>query len=324
MILTTRRLILRPWEDADAPSLYTYAKDPAVGPIAGWTPHTSVEYSREIIRTVLGKPGTFAICLKDDPRPIGSIGLMGKDSSNLVSSDAEAEIGYWIGVPFWGQGLVPEAVKELIRFSFEVLNLDTLWCGYFDGNERSKRVQEKCGFTHHHTTFYLRLNKNRVEHVTRLTRNTWESSRPMTAEAMWNRFCAAHQIENAAYTAWAFGGAPDALADLVLKGIKTGTASAYELYALDDSEPMPKAGDYSVVLNSADEAVCVIQTTKVYLSPFSAVTAEHAWKEGEGDRTLAYWRKVHRDFFQRELADYGLIFSENTPVLCEEFIRLYP
>ena len=60
--------------------------------------------------------------------------------------DTEGEIGYWIGVPFWGKGLIPEAVRELARHGFEDLKLDKTWCGYFDGNEKSKRVQEKCGF----------------------------------------------------------------------------------------------------------------------------------------------------------------------------------
>lgn len=76
MILYTERLILRPWEESDAESLYEYAKDLEVGPIAGWPPHTSVENSRDIIKTVLGVDETYAICKKEDQKAIGSIGLM--------------------------------------------------------------------------------------------------------------------------------------------------------------------------------------------------------------------------------------------------------
>ena len=76
MMIKTKRLILRPWEETDAENLYEYAKDPAVGPIAGWPVHTSVENSRDIIRDVLSAEGTFAVCLKEDNRAIGSVGLI--------------------------------------------------------------------------------------------------------------------------------------------------------------------------------------------------------------------------------------------------------
>ena len=146
MILTTDRLILRPWEETDAEDLYEYAKDERIGPPTGWPAHTSVGESRGIIRTVLSEPETYAVCLKEDGRAIGSIGLMIGKQSNIGLPDTEAEIGFWIGVPFWGRGLIPEAVREISRYAFEDLHLETLWCGYFEGNDKSKRVQEKCGF----------------------------------------------------------------------------------------------------------------------------------------------------------------------------------
>ena len=151
MILETGRLILRRWEEADAEELYQYAKDPAVGPIAGWPPHTSVENSREIIRDVLTAPETYAVVLKETGKPVGSIGIMFGKNGNAPMGEQEAEIGYWIGVPYWGQGLIPEAVRELLRRCFEDLNCTAVWCGYYDGNLKSKRVQEKCGFRYHHT-----------------------------------------------------------------------------------------------------------------------------------------------------------------------------
>ena len=119
MIFETERLILRPWEEADAESLYEYAKDDRVGPAAGWPVHTSVENSREVIRGVLSEPWTFAVCLKEDNKAIGSVGLMIGKASNLDIPETEGEIGYWIGVPFWGQGLIPEAVRALIRYGFD-------------------------------------------------------------------------------------------------------------------------------------------------------------------------------------------------------------
>ncbi len=169
MILYTERLILRPWEESDAESLYEYAKNPEVGPIAGWPVHTSVENSREIIRDVLSAEETYAVCLREDNKAIGSVGLMIGEHSNLNLPEEEGEIGYWIGVPFWGRGLIPEAVQELIRHGFEDLKLKRLWCGYFDGNIKSRRVQEKCGFVYHHTNkdiYWKLMDDIRTEHIT--------------------------------------------------------------------------------------------------------------------------------------------------------------
>lgn len=176
MQFETKRLILRPWFDTDAEHLFEYAKNPAVGPVAGWPPHTSVENSREIIREVLSAPEVYAVCLKEDGRAIGSIGLTVGKASNLDLPDTEGEIGYWIGVPFWGQGLIPEAVLRLQQHGFEDLKLAKIWCGYFDGNEKSKRVQEKCGFTYHHTNkdiYWALMDDIRTEHVTCLTKKDW-------------------------------------------------------------------------------------------------------------------------------------------------------
>lgn len=176
MTLETERLLLRPWEETDAEACYTYAKDPRVGPIAGWAAHTSVEHSREIIKTVLSAPETYAVVLKATGLPVGSIGLMPGKASNIGLPDTEGEIGYWIGVPYWGQGLIPEAVRELMRHGFEAWNLEKIWCGYFDGNERSKRVQEKCGFRYHHTRENVPCaieGMLRTEHITCMTRKEW-------------------------------------------------------------------------------------------------------------------------------------------------------
>ena len=140
----------------------------------------------------------------------------------------------------------------------------------------------------------------------------------MTAQEMWS----ASGIE-AEYEAWAFGDDPDTLAELVRTGVKTATASAYPFYELE-GEDLPKAGEYSVILNTKDEAVCIIRTTKVYVTPYREVTAEQAWKEGEGDRSLDYWRRVHEAFFRKELEAVGLIFTEDMGVVCEEFEVIYP
>ena len=176
MMLETNRLILRPWREDDAEDLYRYASDPEVGPPAGWQPHTSVENSREIIRTVLSAPETYAVCLRENGNPIGSIGFHRADLAEL---DDEYELGYWIGKPYWGQGLIPEASREMLRHAFEDLGMNRIWCGYYDGNVKSRRVQEKLGFVYHHTTEGIELsalNEIRTGHVMLMTREQWEKT----------------------------------------------------------------------------------------------------------------------------------------------------
>ena len=143
----------------------------------------------------------------------------------------------------------------------------------------------------------------------------------MTAKEMWERFSREMGIDDV-FDAWAFGDASDELADLVCRGIKTGTSSAYPLYALE-GEPIPEAGDYSVILNSREEAVCIIRNRAVTVLPYKAVTEEMAFKEGEGDRTLAYWRQVHERFFISCMEENGLSFDEEMLVVYEEFERVY-
>ncbi len=139
----------------------------------------------------------------------------------------------------------------------------------------------------------------------------------MTAEELWKKSGLSGE-----YEAWAFGGAPDKLADLVIRGIKTATCSALVLYE-HDNELIPKAGDYSVILDSKDNALCIIQTTRVYIESFNKVSAQHAYKEGEGDRSLEYWREVHEEFFTEELKSINQDFDENMKLVCEEFELVY-
>ena len=177
MILTTERLILRPWEESDAESLYKYAKDPAVGPVAGWPPHKSAEESLNIIRNVLNGHQCYAICDKATGKAIGSIELKLKGRTDMTERDDECELGYWLRQPFWGLGYATEAAKELIRYGFEALGMTTVWCGYYDGNDRSKRVQEKLGFVYHHTCDDVPvplLNEIRIGHTNLMTKKRWE------------------------------------------------------------------------------------------------------------------------------------------------------
>ncbi len=178
MFFQTERLMLRRWEEGDARSLYEYARNPDVGPIAGWPPHKSVEESRDIIRNVLSGAEAYAICLKSDNRAIGAMELKLNGHTDMTDRDDECELGYWIGKPFWGQGMVPEAAKEMLRHAFEDMGMRKVWCGYYDGNEKSRRVQEKCGFRYQWTTKDVDvplMHEKRTGHVSCITREEWES-----------------------------------------------------------------------------------------------------------------------------------------------------
>ena len=175
-MLQTERLILREWRETDADSLYEYAKDPEVGPIAGWQPHKSRDESLEVIRHVFCGAECYAICEKDSDKAIGAIELKLNGHTDMTDKDDECELGYWLGKPFWGRGYMPEAAKELLRRAFEDLGMNTVWCGYYDGNEKSKRVQEKLGFQYHHTCENVPvplMKELRIGHTNVMTKEHW-------------------------------------------------------------------------------------------------------------------------------------------------------
>lgn len=142
-----------------------------------------------IFENVLSADETYAVCLKEDHRAIGSIALIPPMQSHTKVKEKEMEIGYWIGVPFWGRGLIPEAVRRLLKHAFEDLGCKAIWCGYYDGNEKSKRCQEKCGFKFHHTEEdkpCAPMGDIRTEHFTRLTKEEWKSEH-RTDEILFSR-----------------------------------------------------------------------------------------------------------------------------------------
>ena len=178
MTMETRRLLLRRWTPEDAEDLYRYASDPDVGPIAGWPPHRSVEESLNVIRTILSRPECYAVCRKEDGKAIGSIELMLNGVTDMTDRDDECEMGFWLGKPFWGRGIMPEAVRELLRRAFDECGMQTVWIGYYEGNDKSRRVQEKCGFRFQWKTESVDvplMHEKRTGYVSRMTREDWLS-----------------------------------------------------------------------------------------------------------------------------------------------------
>jgi [ribosomal protein S5]-alanine N-acetyltransferase len=144
--LITERLILREWKESDSKDLFEYAKNELVGPNAGWQPHKNEEESIDIIKMFIRNNDTYAVVLKAENKVIGSIGLHDRKPDDGLTELKQKEIGYVLNPEYWGRGIIPEAVKCLIKYGFNKLNLDLIWCGHFNFNHNSKRVNEKCGF----------------------------------------------------------------------------------------------------------------------------------------------------------------------------------
>ena len=175
--LHTGRMILRPWRQTDLDDLYAYASVDGVGQMAGWKPHESKEESQIILDMFIGHKKTFA--LEYQGKVIGSLGIEQYNEDHFPeSADKKCrEIGYVLSKEYWGQGLMPEAVKEVIRYLFEEVGLDVIFCGHFLWNKQSQRVQEKCGFKHYaFDTYETKVDTTEEDEVNILTREDWQTA----------------------------------------------------------------------------------------------------------------------------------------------------
>lgn len=145
----------------------------------------------------------------------------------------------------------------------------------------------------------------------------------MSIEKYWQDFVSENpEYKEQSYTAWQFGVDPDELAELVTEGKKTLTCSGFKEYEVEN-ETLPAAGDVGIVLGEGDVPKCIIENTKVYTLSFKDAGDEIAYKEGEGDRTLSYWRTAHLDFFEPLYKSIGLEFNESEKIVVEEFKMIY-
>lgn len=187
VVLKTEHLILRPWEVADLDDFFEYASVDGVGQMAGWLLHHNKEESLKILNSFIDGKKTFAI--EHDGKIIGSLSVEEYNEKAVPEFEDAAcrEIGCALSKDYRGQGLMTEAVSEVIRYLFEEVCLDVVFCGHFLRNAQSARVQEKCGFI-----FY-----KKIEHETRfstievsnyaiLRRDDWLSMRvaSQTADAV--------------------------------------------------------------------------------------------------------------------------------------------
>ena len=148
-IIETERLVLRPFKWDDLDDFFAYASVEGVGEMAGWPHHENKDKSKEILTHFIEEDKTFALCFKENGRVVGSLGVEfygAEDKLTEFDGYKGREIGYVLARDQWGKGLMAEAVKAVINFLFDEKDLDFLTCGYYDFNNQSRRVQEKCGF----------------------------------------------------------------------------------------------------------------------------------------------------------------------------------
>jgi uncharacterized protein YhfF len=150
----------------------------------------------------------------------------------------------------------------------------------------------------------------------------------MTAQQMWDAYgqkIGEEKLAGKSYTAWHFCNdeqGANALYPLVLSGQKQATTACLWVFEAE-GEPVPKPGDLSIILDWEGNARCIIETTEVDIVPYAEVTEEFAAIEGEGDGSLAYWRRVHIEFFREECESIGREFTEDMPAVCEQFRVAY-
>ncbi|MGN1344844.1 MAG: GNAT family N-acetyltransferase [Traorella sp.] len=154
VVLQTERLKLRPWKESDLDDFYEYAKVEGVGELAGWCHHQSKDETKMILDSFIKHKKTFALVYQG--KVIGSLGIECYNEKNYPELDKlqGREIGYVLSKEYWGQGIMPEAVKAVIQYLFDVVQLDFILVGHFTRNHRSERVIQKCGFSYIKTIDY--------------------------------------------------------------------------------------------------------------------------------------------------------------------------
>ncbi|NTV91476.1 MAG: GNAT family N-acetyltransferase [Clostridiales bacterium] len=175
--LETDRLILRPWQISDIEDFYEYAKNPNVGPAAGWEPHKDILTTGHILQQFLNKDEVWALVYKENGRVIGSLGVHNDDKRKGVRARM---VGYALSEEYWGRGIMTEAVKEVIRYMFENAGFDVLSCYHYPFNDRSRRVIEKSGFRYDGTLRHASMvfdGKTYDDVCYSITRSEWNFER---------------------------------------------------------------------------------------------------------------------------------------------------
>lgn len=154
VFLKTERLLLRPWKQSDLDDFFEYASVDGVGEWAGWSHHKDKEESQKHLDSFVNNKRVFAIVINN--KVVGSLGIEQYSEEKYPEFDDKQvrSLGFVLSKDYWGQGLMTEAVKKVVHYLFEEVKLDAIICGHFIRNNRSARVQQKCGFKPYKLTKY--------------------------------------------------------------------------------------------------------------------------------------------------------------------------
>lgn len=170
------RIFLRPWTSQDLDDLFLYSQDEELAIQAGWLPPKNIGDSQYALEEIYKSWGFYAIVSKENNHVIGSVTLLIGESSNFSIPDTDGELSFWLGRPYWGQGIMAEAIELMLEFAFLDQELDVVWCGCFEENLRSRRLQEKCGFQFAYRIDQVNTfaSRNKSECVMRMDFATYE------------------------------------------------------------------------------------------------------------------------------------------------------
>ncbi len=157
--LETERLIMRNWRESDLFDFYEYARVEGISDMTGWPHHENIEVTKTILKDFIDNDIEYALVLKEENKVIGSLGLHKRTADPNYIADNQREIGYVLSKAYWGRGLMTEAVREAIKYAFDEIKVDVLWCGHKAFNLQSKRVIEKSGFRYYCDGTYESFDK---------------------------------------------------------------------------------------------------------------------------------------------------------------------
>ena len=317
-MISTERLVLRQWTEADREPWAELNADPIVMEFFPATlAREESDRAFDLFHARIERDGFgwFAAERIDTGELIGMIGLADQPDGLPISPCLE--IGWRLKKDAWGHGFATEGARAALDFAFNTLGRDEVVSFTSLLNERSYRVMERLHMQRMPQTFeHPSVPKGHPlrEHVVyKQTRQEWLAYR--RAES------AGFAISDGYLALGLYGNGPemsDHLLDLIRSGPKratTGLLWEYEHLA----EALPEVGSLELVIDFDGHPQLVTRNTSVEVTPFNKVTEAFAAKEGEGDRSLEYWKRVHWDFFSRVCEHLGRTPSEDMPVVCTEF-----
>ena len=145
--LETQRLILRGWRESDVDDLHDIMKKPSVI-MGGWKPHANINVTLDVLNEYIENDDRWAVALKDSKKVIGCVRVCPDHNRGKFYAKS---INYVLSEDYWGNGYMTEAIKPIIKYLFDELNIDLLSAFHIPDNIRSKTVLEKCGFEYETT-----------------------------------------------------------------------------------------------------------------------------------------------------------------------------